>query len=661
MRVNIAAKTMVPAVALVTVGMAFIGWFGGNMLEREVRRNASQQIHDDLATAHDSLQNTDELSRLSVRSAMHVLLRDVSAVGVPSLASEHDFVGQRLPALHLGAADATGDYAVVDRIKDLTQATATLFVRRGDSFVRVSTNVLKPDGSRAVGTALDPSGAACAAIRQGQPYYGVVDILGKPYMTGYEPLRDTQGNVVGIAYTGYPLSTLASVQQFIASSHVLEHGYLAVFRPDGKVVFGPTGISAEELAQRLQQGSSSEWTMVERTFAPWNYRIAAFYRNDDLTAQSSRMRLLLFACAALLAALLLLSQYFLLNRALLLPLRSMIGRMDNADINTAFELTADDELGDLTQSFNRFVADIRETLVQVARAAGQLSAAATELTENSYQLADSATRQQSQSESVVNSMNSMSENATLVAGNCQEAAGAAERASTSAQHGGQVVSETVGTMRSIASSVSDSAQRTEQLGHHSEEIGRIIGVIDDIADQTNLLALNAAIEAARAGEQGRGFAVVADEVRKLAERTTSATKEIAGMIENIQRETGSAVDMMRRGRDEVEAGVGSASRAGEQLQAIIDDGRRVGEMVAQIAQAAEAQSSTSTHMLENIGIIADLTAQLSNGSREAATACEHLSQLAYTLNQLVERFHIGDQHAPPAPPSAHAEPPAYRA
>ena len=111
----------------------------------------------------------------------------------------------------------------------------------------------------------------------------------------------------------------------------------------------------------------------------------------------------------------------------------------------------------------------------------------------------------------------------------------------------------------------------------------------------------------------------------------------------------------------MEAGVGSASRAGEQLQAIINDGRRVGEMVAQIADAAAAQSSTSTQMLENIGIIADLTAQLSHGSREAATACEHLSQLAYTLNQLVERFQVTEQRALPAPPVEEYESTWHRA
>src|SRR5207245_2089386 len=180
-------------------------------------------------------------------------------------------------------------------------------------------------------------------------------------------------------------------------------------------------------------------------------------------------------------------------------------------------------------------------------------------------------------------------------------------------------------MRAIADSVSGTAKKMDELGKSSDQIGQIVGVINDIADQTNLLALNAAIEAARAGEQGRGFAVVADEVRKLAERTTTATKEIAGMIKNIQQETKTAVTAMETGTKQVEEGVKSTIQAGDSLKEIIHMAEQVGEMVMQIATAAMEQSSASEEVNQNMEKIAKLVKESADGAKQCAKACQDLS------------------------------------
>ena len=197
-------------------------------------------------------------------------------------------------------------------------------------------------------------------------------------------------------------------------------------------------------------------------------------------------------------------------------------------------------------------------------------------------------------------------------------------------------------MRTIAGSVSDTAKQIAELGKSSVKIGHIIGVIDDIADQTNLLALNAAIEAARAGEQGRGFAVVADEVRKLAERTTTATKEIAEMIQTVQEETKSAVAAMETGTRQVEAGVQTTSQAGDSLKEIIRMSDNVGEMITQIATAATEQSSASEEINQNIERITTLVRESAEGSRQSAKACEDLSALALDLQKTVAQFRLED-------------------
>src|SRR5262249_4091716 len=189
--------------------------------------------------------------------------------------------------------------------------------------------------------------------------------------------------------------------------------------------------------------------------------------------------------------------------------------------------------------------------------------------------------------------------------------------------------------------VEGTAKKMEELGRSSDQIGRIAGVIDDIADQTNLLALNAAIEAARAGEQGRGFAVVADEVRKLAGRTTTPTKKIAQMIKNIQDETKTAVTAMEEGTKQVEEGVTSTSKAGDSLKQIIHMSEQVGEMITHIATAATQQSSASEEVNNNMEQIAKLVKESADGAQQSARACQDLSGLALDMQKIVSNFKLG--------------------
>src|SRR5204863_512098 len=216
----------------------------------------------------------------------------------------------------------------------------------------------------------------------------------------------------------------------------------------------------------------------------------------------------------------------------------------------------------------------------------------------------------------------------------------------------------VATMQRMAANdlATDDAEITtmDELGKSSDQIGQIVGVINDIADQTNLLALNAAIEAARAGEQGRGFAVVADEVRKLAERTTTATKEIAGMIKNIQQETKTAVTAMETGTKQVEEGVKSTIQAGGSLKEIIHMAEQVGEMVMQIATAAMEQSSASEEVNQNMEKIAKLVKESADGAQQSAKACQDLSSLAFDLQNMVGTFKLGSGESDPPGTTRHS-------
>jgi len=307
------------------------------------------------------------------------------------------------------------------------------------------------------------------------------------------------------------------------------------------------------------------------------------------------------------------------------------------------EITSEDEIGKAGTALNSMKNNLRAIMQSIAGTAEHVASASEEIAASATQTANGSEAQKDQVHQVATAMQEMSATVHEVSDNSNKAADSARQASETARQGGAIVEDTLARMRDIAGSVRDTAQKVQELGSRSDQIGKIVGVIDDIADQTNLLALNAAIEAARAGEQGRGFAVVADEVRKLAERTTKATKEIAEMIEQVQSETRVAVEKMQSGTQQVERGVEVTAKAGDALKQIIGQTERVGEMVTHIATAATEQSSATEQVSSNMEQINRLVAESAEGAQQSAKACEQLSTLALELQNLVSRFQLEEQ------------------
>jgi methyl-accepting chemotaxis protein len=338
----------------------------------------------------------------------------------------------------------------------------------------------------------------------------------------------------------------------------------------------------------------------------------------------------------------------LIVRSVSLAIARMLGLIQEiANNNLAMEdmeVVSEDDIGTAGTALNRMKNNLRGIILSIAGTASNMASASEEISSSATQQAQSAETQKDRTMQVATAMQEMSSTVTSVSDSCNKAAEAARQAAETARLGGSIVEGTLAKMRVIAESVGATAKKMEELGKSSDQIGRIIGVIDDIADQTNLLALNAAIEAARAGEQGRGFAVVADEVRKLAERTTTATKEIAQMIKNIQNETRVAVVAMESGTKQVEEGVSSTAKAGDSLRAIIQMSEEVGGMITEIATAATQQSSTTEQVNTNIEQITRLVKESAIGAQQSATACQDLSGLALDLQAMVSKFRL-EEHS----------------
>jgi methyl-accepting chemotaxis protein len=303
-----------------------------------------------------------------------------------------------------------------------------------------------------------------------------------------------------------------------------------------------------------------------------------------------------------------------------------------------------DYRGDLLlikESINKVGGSLQDALRKVSEAVSATASASSQISSSTEEMAAGAQEQTSQASEVASAVEEMTKTIMENSKNASVAADTAKQARLSAEAGGKVVDDTVQGMKRIAGVVNKSAETVKELGKSSDQIGEIIGVIDDIADQTNLLALNAAIEAARAGEQGRGFAVVADEVRKLAERTTKATKEIAGMIKKIQADTTGAVQSMEEGTQEVERGIELADRAGMSLKEIVGVSQKVTDMVTQIAAASEQQSSASEQISKNVEGISKVTGETAQGTQQIARAAEDLNRLTENLQKLISDFKLG--------------------
>src|SRR5471030_145084 len=335
----------------------------------------------------------------------------------------------------------------------------------------------------------------------------------------------------------------------------------------------------------------------------------------------------------------------LLANAILRPLNLMKANLDDiaageGDLTRRLTITSDDELGQLAGSFNRFVDKIHSLVRQITEMTSQLTGLVNQVSDQAQRSDQAMERQRHETDQVATAINEMSAAAQEVAKSAQNAAVAAQQTDAEGQAAKLVVAGSIVKIHALVDDIRSSGVSLDSLQKDVSSIVSVLGVIRSIAEQTNLLALNAAIEAARAGEAGRGFAVVADEVRALASRTQQSTQEIQGMIDRLQKGTEAAVESMRRSSDAGDGTSVKANEAGASLEQITEAISQINERNLVIASASEEQAQVSREVDRNLVNIRDLATQSAAGANQTSAASHELSRLAVDLNGMVSKFVI---------------------
>lgn len=637
-RCSIGLRLVVSTLKLVLVTCSIFGVLTWLYFSGKTSNDAARETGREMDHILGRIISADGLSSQQVSTAMVVLMDDSLRDGPVSASGMAQVAGRTVPDLRFGSHSQVLDFGLVDHTQKLTGSTATIFAYDGRNFVRISTSVLKPDGTRAVGTELDPAGKAFAALSSGQSYSGIAEIFNSPYLTRYEPIRDGSGKMVGAWYTGFRLDSIAALTKTIAETRILEHGFVVLVNARGELKVHGEQVTPELLAK--VRAANSGWVVDQRAYDPWNYTIVAAYPKSDVYWRTIKILSLLSGETVLLLGLIFALQLLLVQRTMVNPIREMTSHMDNADLNTVLDFSRCDEIGVLANSFNQFVARIRTTLIEVQDRAQATFGKSSQIHSIARNTVENSADQRQKAEQASGLMGSLSQEISSNSSHTEDASNQARAAADAARSGGQLVADAATKMEVLARQTQESAQRVESLSSHATEIGSIVGVIEEIAAGTNLLALNASIEAARAGEHGRGFAVVAGEVRRLAERTAQATQKVATLVSGIQMETQQATAGIEEACSHADDVAHSVTQLNQTFEHIARMVFEVDSKIAQIAQSARHEADAADSATSTMQDVAESARLHSDEAQQVVAASEELIGIGSSLREIVLQFKI---------------------
>ena len=585
-----------------------------------------------------------------------------------------DFQGHQVPNITQYSESLIGDTKLVDSFTRDTGAVATLFAPLGDKFIRVATSLKNPQGERVIGTTLDQSHPGYQKLISGQPYYAQIKLYGQRYITYYAPIKDAQGEVMGISFIG--LAVERATQDLFAALKTVnwgDSGYTIVLdnNPDhlGHYLLHPKHTENDpsiidvkdyegnkpfyQLFEQPSglikypfeyQGSIGEKYLVYTEVAGWNWKLLGGTFINEVTKGSQELLKLIAIVSLVVGSITFLILTVFLSRTLnpLTTLNQYMNRLAKGEVSIDIPRTAGNTNNEIVNLSN----GLSNMAHQLNNLVGEIRGASDKVESNSSSVASDASlnltqseRQQEQVEQVVTAIEEMASSAQSVAQQVENIAENVRSANADGQSGLEIVENVCIDVAQLNDQLDQSAAAIEKVNTDSESIQTVTKMIDEIAEQTNLLALNAAIEAARAGEQGRGFAVVADEVRTLAHRTQTSVKDVVDIITVLKSSTDNAVRMMNESQTSANSVLDKAQEAGTALESIADQIHSIASQADAIAATSEEQAHVTQEIAANAHSISELNRESRQTSAQTSQSATALQQQAQDLKQQVDFFH----------------------
>ncbi|MFT7004479.1 MAG: methyl-accepting chemotaxis protein [Sulfurimonas sp.] len=654
---SITKKVTIALTVVIIISMAlfigYINYYLGDYIKKEtyVKMNSSvERMVQTMETYNGALEDSalklysvfkDNYSDFSIDSEVKI---DVYGVSTPALSSRDGVINN--------------NFEKIDKFTKITGAVATVFAKDGDDFVRVSTSLLKTDGKRAMGTYLGGSKSpAFKPVMDKQTYIGNARLFGKDYVTVYAPILDSNNKVIGILFIGYDFTDgLKSLSAKIDEMKIGENGgFYAINLKTKKYDIHKTLVGQpanSDIATQIIEKKDGSLVFEEdgldkevmfKQFPKWNWILVGKVNLADFEKANSELRTNLIIAAFILTFIIMLIAIFVIKRLVSTPLNTLIDRTTNlssgdGDLTKKLEVNGQDEIAIASEKINDFIEKVRILIASAKTLSNENASISHELSTTSMSVGNLL-------EESTSTVNTTTDKAHVIKREMSTSIDEAKESKTDLENANVFLKEANSAILQLTEDIKESAVveielagKIQELSSETAQVKDVLLVIGDIADQTNLLALNAAIEAARAGEHGRGFAVVADEVRKLAERTQKSLVEINSTISVIIQSIIEASENMSANSQKVEKLSITAESVEDKITNLSLVMREAITMADKTVENYIHTGEDTEGIIEAITKVNELTGKNARSVEEIASAAEHMNQMTDALNEKLSEF-----------------------